>query len=409
MKIKNFIIILAYISFLQCEMFQSRSPKPPDLKGRIVTNSMQDLIVSEFLKTEIVVENPREYRLDELIDVHELIFLETNDSSMIGQIDKVIPHKDRIFVLDMHIAQSVFIFDRDGKFIQKISKSFRNSYLRDMELDTLKQQLVVYDRNNGMLLRYNFNGEFVETQNVGLRFSNFKILPDGNFVLFPNNTPNDFNRAIASHGLLIGNPNGNILFRGFPNSDFLKNMNFTGQFYIFSCCQNDLHICPRLSNSFYKIDHQNGKLDLIYRFHLPNGSMDEYELLDPSDFRHSASQHGLYYSLGDYCMMTDSVVFFKYITPRMTTQTLWYHRRTGNQHSVLRIFSSANRIFPPVPLEIENSRFVSVYHADMIASNKSVFVDLLSDDKSRYEDISKKIDTINESDNPTLIIYSIKW
>ena len=50
----------------------------------------------------------------------DLIQLETNDSVLIGNIDKVIATSDRLFIADFENL-SVYIFDLEGKYVNKIS------------------------------------------------------------------------------------------------------------------------------------------------------------------------------------------------------------------------------------------------------------------------------------------------
>jgi hypothetical protein len=58
--------------------------------------------------------------LSSLINVIKLIPLETNKDCLIGKIDKVIFSNNRIYVLDKRRARGVFIFDGQGKFVNKI-------------------------------------------------------------------------------------------------------------------------------------------------------------------------------------------------------------------------------------------------------------------------------------------------
>ena len=45
--------------------------------------------------------------------------LETNDNSLIGNISDIIKYKDRFYILDNDITQSVFCFTETGNFLFK--------------------------------------------------------------------------------------------------------------------------------------------------------------------------------------------------------------------------------------------------------------------------------------------------
>ena len=58
--------------------------------------------------------------LSDIADSLSYIKLATDTSNLIGVIDKIIPLKDRILIVD--ITQTIYIFDKSGKFIRKINK-----------------------------------------------------------------------------------------------------------------------------------------------------------------------------------------------------------------------------------------------------------------------------------------------
>ncbi|HAY30011.1 MAG TPA: hypothetical protein DCX97_00640 [Alistipes sp.] len=60
--------------------------------------------------------------LSDIADSLSYIKLATDTSNLIGVIDKIIPLKDRILIVDKDITQTIYIFDKSGKFIRKINK-----------------------------------------------------------------------------------------------------------------------------------------------------------------------------------------------------------------------------------------------------------------------------------------------
>ena len=58
--------------------------------------------------------------LSDIADSLSYIKLATDTSNLIGVIDKIIPLKDRILIVDKDITQTIYIFDKSGKFIRKI-------------------------------------------------------------------------------------------------------------------------------------------------------------------------------------------------------------------------------------------------------------------------------------------------
>lgn len=107
-----------------------------------------------------------EMGLSQLADSLSYIFLETNSQSTIGVIDKLIPTKKYLIVIDKDKTKSVFIFDHDGKFISKINKVGRSAeeYLSitDVAVDEEGERIFIVDCKFKKILEYNFDGEFIK-------------------------------------------------------------------------------------------------------------------------------------------------------------------------------------------------------------------------------------------------------
>src|SRR5690554_6814270 len=69
---------------------------------------------------EITTCNIQKY--SEIYDSVRFIALETSKNCLIGGINNLIYFKNKFFVHDKHIAKSVFIFDKNGKFECQIGK-----------------------------------------------------------------------------------------------------------------------------------------------------------------------------------------------------------------------------------------------------------------------------------------------
>ncbi len=77
---------------------------------------------TEALKTVSLFEKGNgSVNIDSIIKDNEYIFLETNENSLIGSADKVVFSDKKIFVLDVKISKTLFVFDISGKFLYKIS------------------------------------------------------------------------------------------------------------------------------------------------------------------------------------------------------------------------------------------------------------------------------------------------
>lgn len=114
----------------------------------------------------------------------EVIPLETTDSSVMGDIMKVISAKDRIFVAPWN-GKGIFVFNREGKYLNRIDREGRGpgEYLKisDFMVEEDPEEIVVYARE-GKLNFYDWNGNFLRETKQNSFIGGIERLPDGGFV-----------------------------------------------------------------------------------------------------------------------------------------------------------------------------------------------------------------------------------
>ena len=81
-------------------------------------------IISDSTLIQINVDPGGEesYAFDSLIDDISYIKLETNSDCLIGNIHQILCSKDYIFIMDVFVANAVYCFDKQGRFIRRIGK-----------------------------------------------------------------------------------------------------------------------------------------------------------------------------------------------------------------------------------------------------------------------------------------------
>ena len=75
-----------------------------------------------------------------------------NDKALLGNIDKLQPYQDKLFILDSQIAKGLYEFDREGHFIRKIgqigSAPGEYSGCGDFAINEQTNEIYVYDYRN---------------------------------------------------------------------------------------------------------------------------------------------------------------------------------------------------------------------------------------------------------------------
>ena len=117
----------------------------------------------------------KDYCLLNLSDTnsYKTIFLETNADALIGSYDKIMMNDSLIFVLDKEKTRSLFIYDHNGHFKNKISKNGRGVgeyvFLEDANLNG--DTLLIIDRGTRKLLYYDLHGNFLNEYHFKSYFS----------------------------------------------------------------------------------------------------------------------------------------------------------------------------------------------------------------------------------------------
>ena len=98
----------------------------------------------------IRADNAKIISTAELLDMVEQVdYIKLDSSEPIGEISKMIVTGDKIFILDAHIAQQIFVFDRTGKLLYRIKNKGRGpkEYISiwDMQVDTIRNEILLND------------------------------------------------------------------------------------------------------------------------------------------------------------------------------------------------------------------------------------------------------------------------
>ncbi len=161
-------------------------------------------------------------RYSELFSGVHIVPLETSDDIIIKRIDNLKLLNDTIYILDRTL-KSLFIFSRNGKFIDKISKTGRgpDEYLEpvDFEINPVSGYISVLDWGAGRIITYNSKGEFKKKIDLKNRYSGFTSV-ENDFCLYMPVPPRP---GTKNHPLLnLVDATGKIRQEYLRSSDFLR-------------------------------------------------------------------------------------------------------------------------------------------------------------------------------------------
>ena len=135
---------------------------------------------TQFVDISKTEESGLNSTLNQFFDSWRIIQLETNKNCLIGKIEKIIVQPDRLYIMDSNIAESVFIFDREGNWINTIHRKGRGpgEYVdfTDIEYDMNTQQICMLCGTKIMI--FDRDGAYLSSVNVAFVPEKISIVDD---------------------------------------------------------------------------------------------------------------------------------------------------------------------------------------------------------------------------------------
>lgn len=176
MKKYIFNLIVLFTCLISCKKTEKDYP--------VVFDNVKTIKVD--IEKEPVAGNFNEY-----FSSSKIIPLETNENSIFSKIDRISLFDNKIYILDRKL-NSVFVFNDEGRFLNKIQKIGRGPQeyisLTDFSIDENKKQIILYTDSPYKILIYNNRGEFIKENSLSKLYSNIGV--SGNKIVLLNNMTN---------------------------------------------------------------------------------------------------------------------------------------------------------------------------------------------------------------------------
>ncbi|MCF6358143.1 MAG: 6-bladed beta-propeller [Draconibacterium sp.] len=179
----------------------------------------------------------------------DLIPLETSDSVLIGRLTKIVQNNKKYYVLDKK-QRAVFIFDLNGKFLNKIDKKGNGpgeyTEISDFEINQYSGNIELLSPW-GIIYVYDKRGKFIRNYKVPdvLKVMHFLKFISENKVLLYCMTEKD-------RLFLFDRVKNELISLSYNIPDNVLTKSFTTYFPMYSL-NNEIHLKENFSNSIYKI------------------------------------------------------------------------------------------------------------------------------------------------------------
>lgn len=167
------------------------------------------------------------FNYSEMLDSVRYIALETNDESVMGMYADVYYINDTLYISDY---QSIFMFDKNGNYIRKISKRGRGrgEYLQLGHFDVNRKngEIYVHDYGKDMILVYSHEGEFMRSFPIQV-VRDFAVTESGNFLFcYPDYT------EVGRRGVWLTDKNGTFMKQLISESDKYKSVVLKQNYFV---------------------------------------------------------------------------------------------------------------------------------------------------------------------------------
>ena len=279
----------------------------------------------------IRLKDEKTFNMDTFADEHiseiRYVPLETNDESLIAEIEKVYLYKELIIIFDQR-ANRILLFDMDGKYIRKIGRKGGgpNEYfsLNDIFFEESSGLIYAHERSKNVIFVYDLEGQIIETIQPSFHFNSFCKSKDGFWIYscFQDNNPNGYNL------MLVDNSMQKMIGGYFPQHPNFINKTWATRFRLDSEGVN--YFAYPTSNCVYKL--ADSVPEIVYRVDFVNRnapfemiaeieSSEEYEKLIENE----------YLLMGNYNIWNETLIFnfseSAYNKPH-TLYTCFYHKNS---------------------------------------------------------------------------------
>lgn len=325
----------------------------------------------------------------------------------IGDITKVMVHKDRIYIVDeTKNNDCIFVYDTLGHCVNKIDKRGKGPgeyvAIQSVMIDTLRDRIILQDQHISQVLFYDLDGNFKDQKK--LTFYNNKMDLLGQKYIYYTSYGQNFKNSVFDNYSLVTGTIDKIYHYGFERQPCERNMWVTS--ILNKNFKNDLLYKPSFSDSIYHIiSDSTYSLHSIFKF---KKSMFEkcsqYKTLSMSQVDEFVRDYHGVWSLGFY--ESKDFIFFRCAIGKRVNNFI-YSKNKNECYEVkfTGIYGSINEskyIFE-MPCASNGDMLISIAQPYDVIEKYNMFKQFINNPSE--VPITELVESIKISDNP-LVIFS---
>ncbi|GHT87670.1 hypothetical protein FACS189474_1060 [Bacteroidia bacterium] len=360
----------------------------------VITDNIETIDLNPFLKQQ-------HFDFGALIKNVKIIPLETTDESLIDDIYKVLVTDSNIYIMDGFKGRGIIIFNKEGKFIKRISNGQGPGELirlHDIAFDSENNELIAYQHS--FLLFFTPAGEFIQQKRLPFGFYNFTVIPNGYVFKALDKQGNEHLDILQYYTLFVTDKNFELNSVALPVLE--SDVNYGGYNYLYNN-NNTISITHKFTDTVYHYINETNQLKARYALNYSKKKLPERYLQGTmNEFDAAISQNDYWYYIGEY-LETESHHIFFLRNDYIRLQTIVYRdKQSGNLSGGTNADYNINEI-PPFGFPIAASgKYLISTHYPSANNSLAPVCSMLSDEDNR------KIKNLTEDDNPVLVFYELK-
>lgn len=348
----------------------------------------------------IRADNAKIISTAELLDMVEQVdYIKLDSSEPIGEISKMIVTGDKIFILDAHIAQQIFVFDRTGKLLYRIKNKGRGpkEYISiwDMQVDTIRNEILLNDALARSYLYFSADdGQFIRREKG---IANCYVARIDSLYVNLQNNGQDFNDE-ENWAILITDKDS-VIYKGFEFKPIQEGDYIVNSFYR----DNDGSLLYTPINS-----------DTVYQFTSPMAAYAKYVVCQERSIWKLYNER---LSEPEICKLIKERNYTRYSANFLTTKNHVFFsiQHKWNAYITSRPYFWDKRTNSIYEWKISKPSIICDIIGLPQASYNNIFISTFPSIKTPEEykntlnpRLKKLLDNSNEGDNPILALYTLK-
>lgn len=354
----------------------------------------------------------RNINIDSLVADYHYIRLETNDRCLIGRIEKIFSDSSDLFIYDKQ-NNSVFKFDNSGRFLCKIGNAGKGpteyNEAWNMTINKESKEISILDLMGRKIVIYDYNDKFIRNIPMYYLYTSFEYMNDK----IVTNTGFSYNNHLQNVNLnqvVIAKQDQNPLYKGFTYPSVLRDHFSYEVSQPLKKFNNDVYYYNVLSDTIWQIKDSVSNAAFALNF-LGRGNI--YNDIDKKKFtdmdyknlnKNKTIFNGSYLVSKDYLYLevTDKSrdiipIYYSNISKKLKCGM---PTSSNKGKLIYNLFGNS------VDFIINDDQFVKVMQPYLV---KQIVDSFSKKEMSLFNKDDLEIcKSINESDNPILLTYSIK-